>query len=75
MEFIKSLFGLMKISDMIQNNIEIENLILNLFQTYTNTIQHSVYSELMTHITALNKSSSNKFSFNKIILYFLMNFN
>jgi hypothetical protein len=52
------LFHLVRLSEFLPNNQEIENIFKDLFNNYMNSIQHSVYNELLKHIKMFDKSSS-----------------
>lgn len=48
----------MRLSEFLPNNHEVEQILKDLFRNYTNSIQHSVYNELLNHIRAFEHSSS-----------------
>lgn len=56
--FIKMLFQMVKLSEFLPNNQEIERICYDVFDKYVKSIQSSVYDELLSHVKAFQDSAN-----------------
>ena len=52
------IFHMVRFSEFLPNNNEIETIIFDLFRNYMSSVQHSAYNELVSHIKTFDKSAS-----------------